>query len=103
MPKDMMENLPGYEPDLQKRREEARKIMRSLGYGPDKRLAVKISARNLPIYRDPAAILADQLQQIWIDTEIELVETANWLPRRRLHLCAEPGRQRARRSRPEFL
>jgi peptide/nickel transport system substrate-binding protein len=55
--------------------------MQSLGYGPDKRLAVKISARNLPIYRDPAAILTDQLKQIWIDTEIELVETANWLPR----------------------
>jgi peptide/nickel transport system substrate-binding protein len=66
---------------VQNRREEARKIMQSLGYGPDKRLSVKISARNLPIYRDPAAILADQLKQIWIDTEIELVETANWLPR----------------------
>ena len=81
MPKEMMEKLPGYDPDLQKSREEARKIMQSLGYGPDKRLAVKISARNLPIYRDPAAILSDQLKQIWIDTEIELVETANWLPR----------------------
>ena len=81
MPKEMMEKLPGYDPDVQKRREEARKIMQSLGYGPDKRLAVKISARNLPIYRDPASILADQLKQIWIDTELDLVETANWLPR----------------------
>jgi peptide/nickel transport system substrate-binding protein len=81
MPKEVMEKLPGYGPDIQKRREEARQIMQSLGYGPDKRLSVKISARNLPIYRDPAAILADQLKQIWIDTEIELVETANWLPR----------------------
>ena len=27
MPKEMMEKLPGYEPDVQKRREEARKIM----------------------------------------------------------------------------
>ena len=32
-------------------------------------------------YRDPAAIFSDQLKQIWIDTEIELVETATWLPR----------------------
>ena len=81
MPKEMMEKLPGYEPDVQNRREAARKIMQSLGYGPDKRLAVKISARNLPIYRDPATILSDQLKQIWIDSEIDLVETANWLPR----------------------
>src|SRR4029077_5189855 len=67
--------------DLEKRRQEAQATMRKLGYGPDNHLAVKISARNLPIYRDPAAILSDQLKQIWIDSELELVETANWLPK----------------------
>jgi peptide/nickel transport system substrate-binding protein len=81
MPKEMMEKLPGYDPDVQKSREEARSILKSLGYGPDKRLAIKISARNLAIYRDPATILTDQLKQIWIDGEIELIETANWLPK----------------------
>ena len=81
MPTEMMEKLPGYDPDVAKRREEARKIMQSLGYGPDNRLSLKISARNLAIYRDPAAILTDQLKQIWIDSEIDLVETANWLPK----------------------
>jgi peptide/nickel transport system substrate-binding protein len=81
MPKEMMEKLPSYDPDVQKSREEARHILKSLGYGPDKRLAVKISARNLAIYRDPATILTDQLKQIWIDAEIELIETANWLPK----------------------
>src|ERR1700719_2684849 len=30
MPKEMMEKLPGYEPDIEKRREEARKILQSL-------------------------------------------------------------------------
>jgi peptide/nickel transport system substrate-binding protein len=55
--------------------------MKKAGYGPDKHLAVKISARNLAIYRDPAAILIDQLKNIWIDGEIELVETAQWLPK----------------------
>ena len=74
-----MENLPGYDPDMAKSRTEARKIMQSLGYGPEKWLSGKISARNLAIYRDPPAILADQLKQIWIDSEIDLVETANWL------------------------
>ncbi|HEX3954919.1 MAG TPA: ABC transporter substrate-binding protein [Stellaceae bacterium] len=81
MPKEMRDKLPGYDPDVAKSRAEAQKLMRSLGYGPDKHLAVKISARNLAIYRDPASILADQLKNIWIDAELDLVETANWLPR----------------------
>ena len=80
MPKEMMQKLPGYGPDVAKNRDEARALMQKLGYGPDKRLAVKIAARNLAIYRDPAAILTDQLKQIWIDAEISLTETASWLP-----------------------
>jgi hypothetical protein len=35
---------------------------RLLGYRPDKRLAVTVSTRNLPPYRDPAVILIDQLK-----------------------------------------
>jgi peptide/nickel transport system substrate-binding protein len=81
MPRDMMEKLPGYDPDVAKRRAAAQETMRKLGYGPDKHLSVKISARNLAIYRDPAAIVLDQLKNIWIDGEIELVETAQWLSR----------------------
>jgi peptide/nickel transport system substrate-binding protein len=81
MPKEMMEKLPGYDPDVKKSRSEAQKIMRSLGYGPDNRIKVKIMTRNLPDFRDPAAIVSDQLKNIWIDSELELVETANFLPR----------------------
>jgi len=76
-----MEKLPGYDPDVKKSRAEAQNIMRSLGYGPDNRLNVKIMTRNLPDFRDPAAIASDQLTNIWIDSELELVETANFLPR----------------------
>jgi peptide/nickel transport system substrate-binding protein len=71
---------PRLRPDIAKNREEARAQMQKAGYGPDKHLAVKIAARNLAIYRDPAAILTDQLKQIWIDAEISLTETASWLP-----------------------
>jgi peptide/nickel transport system substrate-binding protein len=39
-----------------------RQIMQKLGYGPDKRLALKVSTRNIPPYRDPAVILTDQLK-----------------------------------------
>ena len=80
MPKGMREQLPGYAPDVAKSRDEARKIMQSLGYGPDKHLALKISARNLPDYRNAASLLIDQLKQIWIDAELELVETATGCP-----------------------
>ena len=81
MPAERLQNLPGYSGDVQKNREEARAIMGKLGYGPDKRLAVKISARNLAVYRDPAAILIDQLKEIYIDGELETIETANWVPK----------------------
>src|SRR5207237_187869 len=41
LPQDMLQALPGYGPDIEKNRDEARNIMKSLGYGPDKHLAVK--------------------------------------------------------------
>ena len=81
MPPEMLATLPGYDPDVAKNRAEARKIMEKLGYGPDKRLAVTLSSRNIPAYRDPAVILIDQLREIYIDAELEPVETANWFPK----------------------
>src|SRR5205823_308071 len=47
LPAEMLQTLLGYGADVEKNREEARKIMQSLGYGPDKHLAVKVSARNI--------------------------------------------------------
>src|SRR5260370_10115573 len=81
MPQDVLSGLPGYDPDVQKNRSEAREIMRKLGYGPDKRLALKISTRNIPPYRDPAVILTDQLKEVFIDGELDIVETASWFPK----------------------
>src|SRR5207237_4881451 len=79
MPAERLQALPGYSGDTQKNRAEAQAIMQKLGYGPDKRLAVKISARNLAVYRDPAAILIDQVKEIYIDGEVETIDTANWV------------------------
>jgi peptide/nickel transport system substrate-binding protein len=81
MPPEMLATLPGYDPDIAKNRAEARKIMEKLGYGSDKRLALTLSSRNIPAYRDPAVILIDQLKQIYIDAVLEPVETANWFPK----------------------
>ena len=63
---------------MKKNRDAARKLMQKAGYGPDKRLSMKVSTRNIPVYRDPAVILIDQLKEIYIDAELDVVETANW-------------------------
>jgi peptide/nickel transport system substrate-binding protein len=81
MPPDRLAKLPGYDPDIAKSRAEARRVMQRLGYGPDKQLAVKVATRNIPLYRDPAVMLIDQLKEIFIAGELDVVETANWNPK----------------------
>ena len=78
MPAEVLQTLPGYGPDDDKRRAEARKIMQKLGYGPDRRLAVKVSTRNFPGWRDFPVIMIDHLKEIYIDGELDLVDTALW-------------------------
>jgi peptide/nickel transport system substrate-binding protein len=55
--------------------------VRKLGYGPDKRLKVKVTTRDWSLFRDPALLLIDQLRQIYIDGELELVDTAQYFPK----------------------
>jgi peptide/nickel transport system substrate-binding protein len=55
--------------------------MQQLGYGPNNPLAIKVATRNIPLYRDPAVMLIDQLKEIYISGELEIVETANWNPK----------------------
>jgi peptide/nickel transport system substrate-binding protein len=81
MPPDVLHGLSGYGPDVEKNRAEARKIMEKLGYGPDKHLVTKMSTRNIPSWRDPAVLLNSQLKEIYIDTELEIVDTAQWYPK----------------------
>ena len=78
---EMLAPLPGYGPDIAKNRGQARAIMEKLGYGPDNRLKIKLSSRNIPIARDPAILLIDQLKTIYIEGELDLVDTALWFPR----------------------
>jgi peptide/nickel transport system substrate-binding protein len=81
MPNDELQKLPSYDPDVAKNRAEARNLMQKLGYGPDKRLPVTVSTRNIPPYRDPAVILIDQLKEIYIDGVLEPVDTTQWYPK----------------------
>ena len=56
MPPEMLQTLPGYDPDVAKNRAAARKIMEKLGYGPDKqeeeadRRAADFRKNRLPKY-----------------------------------------------------
>ena len=81
MPKDMLDRLPGYGADVEKNREEARAIMKKLGYGPDKPLSIKVTTRDIPPYRDPAVILIDQLKAIYVAAELDPIDTTQWYPR----------------------
>ncbi len=78
MPEEMLRTIPGYDPDVEKNRAEARKIMEKLGYGPDKKLELKVSTRNVATFRDPAVILIDQLKHIYVEAVLDTVESANW-------------------------
>jgi len=81
MPPEMLRTLPGYDPDVPKNRAEGRRIMEKLGYRPDRRLEIKVSTRNLAPYRDAAILLIDQLKEIYVDAELEPVDTVQWFPK----------------------
>jgi peptide/nickel transport system substrate-binding protein len=81
MPPERLQTLSGYDPNVQKNRSDARAIMERLGWGPDHPLSVRVAARNIPLYRDPAIMLIDQLKEIYITGDLDLVETANWNPK----------------------
>jgi len=81
MPPDLLKTLPGYDTNVSQNRGQARQIMEKLGYGTTNRLKVKISTRDLPFFRDPAVILIDQLKEIYIDGELETIDSSIWLPK----------------------
>ena len=80
MPLEVLQTLPGYGADVGKNRTEAREIMKKLGFGPDKRLAVVLTTRDAPAYRDPAVLLIDQLKEIYIDGTLKTIDTTQWYP-----------------------
>jgi peptide/nickel transport system substrate-binding protein len=78
MPPDMLAKLPGYSGDVARQQAEAKKIMEALGYGPANRLKVKVSTRDFATYRDPAVIFVDQLNKVYFDAELEVIESSIW-------------------------
>ena len=78
MPAEMVAALPGYATNVEKNRAEARHILQGLGYGPGNPLKLKVATRNIPLYRDPAVILIDQLKQVHVESELDPIETNQW-------------------------
>jgi peptide/nickel transport system substrate-binding protein len=78
LPPEELKTVIGYGEDVKANRDEARKLMEKAGFGPNKRLALKVSTRNLAVYRDPAVILIDQLKDIYIDGELDVIESGIW-------------------------
>src|SRR5258708_3724356 len=81
MPPEMVTSLTGYGDDTDKNIGEAQAIMQKLGYSDAKPLQIKIQTRNLPTYRDPAVIVADQLKKIYITGELDILDTPRWYAR----------------------
>jgi peptide/nickel transport system substrate-binding protein len=81
MPPDTVSQLTGYGLDSEKNIADAQAIMQKLGYGDAKPLPIKIQTRNLPTYRDPAVIVTDQLKKIYINAELDILDTPRWYTR----------------------
>ncbi|MBI4082027.1 MAG: ABC transporter substrate-binding protein [Candidatus Lambdaproteobacteria bacterium] len=72
--------VPGFrDPAVDK--EEARKLMRELGYNENNRLKLKVTTRTLSVYVDGATWFLGEVKQIYIDAELEIVEDGAWYPR----------------------
>jgi peptide/nickel transport system substrate-binding protein len=80
MPTYAFKALPGYDPDIAASRAKARKIMEKLGYGPKNPLSVTVTTRNLAPYRDPAVILISQLKEIYVNADLNPIDTTQWYP-----------------------
>ena len=70
--------IPGFESNIEANRAAARKLMQEAGYGPDKPLHVPLITRNVGIFRSVSVLLMDHMRKIGIDSEMKLVETAQW-------------------------
>jgi peptide/nickel transport system substrate-binding protein len=71
---EQIADIPGYGDPAQDRN-EAKGIMRALGYGPEKPLTTVITTRHFRNYADIAAWMAGDLKEIWIKAEVRLIET----------------------------
>jgi peptide/nickel transport system substrate-binding protein len=63
---------------VEQRRAAGQRLMRENGYGPQNPLRLKLITRDSPSYRDPAVILIDHLKSVFIEAELQVLETSAW-------------------------
>ncbi len=72
---EQLATVPGMGKDVKRNREEARKIMQELGYGPNKKLNTTYIVRvGSPNYLMNLSIAVDQLRSIYIEGDIQQKE-----------------------------
>ena len=81
MPAEELRAVEGYGTNPATSRAKGQEIMRRLGYSPEKPLRIKVSTRNIPVYRDNAVLLTDHLKHVFIEGEVEPIDTAVWYTR----------------------
>lgn len=81
LPPERLATLPGFGPDIDKSRAEARELLAKAGFGPDKPLKIRLTTRALAAWRTPASLLADQLREVNIEAELDIVEGLQWSQR----------------------
>ncbi len=62
-------------------RKKAQRIMAKKGYSPNNPLKMTVSTRNISVYRDPAILLVGQLKTIYVQAQLEEVESSLWFAR----------------------
>ena len=81
LPEERLAAVPGYGPDVEKNRADARALLGLAGFTSQKRLRTKIATRPLAAYRNPATLLADQLRAVNIDAELDVIDSSHWRER----------------------
>ncbi len=77
MPQPELEKLPGFGPDAEKNRAEARRLLAEAGYPNGFKLVLKNRNIKLP-YQDFAVFVIQEWKKIGVEAEHRPVETAAW-------------------------
>jgi len=80
MPADLMQKLPGYDPTLQRTGRKRARSWRRRAMGGQPAEAQSVDAQHCALPR-PGGDPARPAQKIYIDAELELLETTQWYPK----------------------
>ncbi|MBI4081942.1 MAG: ABC transporter substrate-binding protein, partial [Candidatus Lambdaproteobacteria bacterium] len=77
---DELRSMPGWR-DAALDKEDARKLMREMGYSERNPLKFTLSTRTPANYVEPAQWIIGELKQVYFSPELEIVDDGQWYPR----------------------